>query len=380
MNTRIQAACEAAAERWDVPAMAVGVSVDGREWVVALGCDPAARFRIASVTKPMTAALCVELLELEATSGLWPDDVRVRHLLSHTSGFDCELVGATNADFGDGDDALARCVATLGSVRRFVGSGEAWSYANTGYWLAGFLAAERAGTTFEDALGTHVLVPAGLEATAFDEPDLEGTGADAVPGLYPRSRRPSGGLVSNVADVLRFGRWHLRARDAQRVVHGKPVGGVYGLGVFGERVGGVDVWGHGGSFGGFQSSFLTVPSHDAVFVGLTNASKGAKALAEVEDVFFDEVMGARRRVARHVKPDEGELAQFVGEYENSNERVRVEDAGDGLVLHREDGEHIGLKIGPRTFRIPVGDRVDERFDFPLDGFGRFGSRLAARVA
>lgn len=380
MNTRIQAACEAAAERWEVPALVVGISLGGAETVVALGCEAGTRFRIASVTKPMTAALCCSVLDLEAPTRLWPHDVRVRHLLSHTSGFDCELADGDNAQFGVGDDALARCVATLGSVRRFVGSEEVWSYANTGYWLAGFLAAERVGGTFEEALLDRVVRPAGLEATSFEEPDVEGTGADAQPGPYPRSRRPSGGLVSNVADLLRFARWHLREGDAQRVVHGKPVGGVYGLGLFGERVGGVDVWGHGGSFGGFQSSLLTIPTRDAVFVGLTNASKGGKALVEIEDVFFEEAVGARRRVAEHLTPEPGELAQFAGEYENSDERLRVEDAGDGLVLHRDDGEHVGLKIGPRTFRIPVGDRVNERFDFPLEGLGRFGSRIAALVA
>ena len=83
--------CEAAAERWSVPALAVGTWVAGRKETFTVGCDAATRFRIASVTKPLTALLAVELLDLEAATGVWPDDVRVRHLLSHLSGFDCEL-------------------------------------------------------------------------------------------------------------------------------------------------------------------------------------------------------------------------------------------------------------------------------------------------
>jgi len=46
---------------------------------------------------------------------------------------------------------------------------------------------------------------------------------------------------------------------------------------------------------------------------------------------------------------------------------------------RHDGEeHLGLPIGPRTFLIPAGERVGERFDFPRPGFGRFSSSLARR--
>src|SRR5438132_8974759 len=168
MNTSFQAVCEAAAERWHVPALVVGTLDE----VVALGCAPEARFRIASVTKPMTALLALRLLDLEATTGVWPDEVRVRHLLAHTSGFDCELPGGDSGTYGAGDDALARCVADLPRVRRFVGVDTIWSYANTGYWLAAHLAAERDGSTFENALARHVLRPAGLEATDFGEPDL----------------------------------------------------------------------------------------------------------------------------------------------------------------------------------------------------------------
>ncbi len=148
MNTSFRAVCEAAAERWRVPALVVGTD-DG---TVAVGCDPGTRFRIASITKPLTAALALRFLDPEAPTGVWPEDVRLRHLLSHTSGFDCELPDGDNAKYDDGDDALARCVADLPHVRRFVGVDQVWSYANTAFWLAGWLAADRAGATFEDAL------------------------------------------------------------------------------------------------------------------------------------------------------------------------------------------------------------------------------------
>jgi CubicO group peptidase (beta-lactamase class C family) len=379
LDSSLLQASEAAALTWEVPALALGVSVAGEVETHAIGCAPDTLFRVASITKPFTAALSAGLLDLEESSEIWPADVRVRHLLSHTSGFDADA--GDLGRFGDGDDALAVLVAELPRIRRFVGVEQVWSYANTGFWLAGWLCAEHAGTPYEAALSERVVGPAGLEATSFGEPELEGTGRDALPGPYPRARRPSGGLVSNVPDLLRFGRWLLASPEfaRMRIVHGKPVGGVYGLGLFGERVGGVDVWGHSGSWGGFQSSLLLVPDRDAVFTVLTNASLGSKAIREVEDELFQRLVGARRRVPETFELSDDMREAFSGSYANSDAWYEVSFAVDGLSLKIEDEEFAARPIGERTFEITEGDRVRERFDFPLEGFGRFGSRLAERI-
>jgi CubicO group peptidase (beta-lactamase class C family) len=380
MNSPFSSHCEAAALAWEVPALAAGISVGDAVETGAVGCELETVFRVASITKPFTATLALGLLDLEAPSGVWADDVRIRHLLAHTSGYDCEC--GDLARFGMDDDALAGVVSELPAVRRFVGLEQAWSYANTGYWLAGSLAAARAGTTFEEALAERVLGPAGLEATSFGEPELAGTGPDAVEGPYPRARRPSGGLVSNVPDLLRFGRWHLAQPQLarMRIAHGKPPAGVYGLGLFGERVGGFEVWGHGGSFGGFQSSLLVLPDRDAVFAGLTASSRGRQALRELEDEFFERTVGARRRVPETVELTPEALDSFSGAYANSDGWYEVAPALAGLAVAFDDGEFAARAIGEHTFEITEGDRVRDRFDFPLEGFGRFGSRLAERVA
>src|SRR5690348_3309081 len=137
MITSFPALCEAAAADWDVPALAVGVALGDDVETVFLGCEPDTRFRVASITKPFTATLALELLDLDEPTGVWPSDVRVRHLLSHTSGFDCELPDGDLSRLGDGDDALPAAIAELPTVQRFVGVDEVWSYANTGYWLTG---------------------------------------------------------------------------------------------------------------------------------------------------------------------------------------------------------------------------------------------------
>jgi len=380
MEATFQAVCEAAAVAWDISALAVGTSVGGLVETAGIGCEPDTRFRIASVTKPFTATMTLGFADLEEPSGVWPPDVRVRHLLSHTSGFDGEC--GDLARFGDGDDALAAVVAELPSVRRWLPVEQAWSYANAGYWLAGAICADRAGSTFEDALTARILRPLGLEATAFGEPDVPGTGPGAESGPYPRARRPSGGLVSTAGDLVRFGQHHLADPEARRmrIVHGKPAEGVYGLGLAGIRIGDVEVWGHPGNYGGFNSSLLVVPDRDAVFVGLTNSGRGSNALREIEDAFFERVIGARRDSPPTVELSGEALEAFSGTYANSSAWTEVAVAGHGLHISSGDEAADARPIAPRTFEITSGDGLHHRFDFPLEGFGRFGSMLAERVS
>jgi CubicO group peptidase (beta-lactamase class C family) len=381
MNTSFQAVCEAAAEQWSVPSLAAGAAVGDDVAIAAAGCEAGTRFRVASVTKPFTALLALGLLELEEPTGVWPPDVLVRHLLAHTSGFDCELGERDLARFGNGDGALGAVVAELPGVRRFLAADELWSYANTGYWLAGHLAAERFGTTYEDAVEQRILRPFGLEATSFGEPDLSGSGPDAGAGPYPRGRRPSGGLVSNVADLLAFGRRLLADPLSAQMftVRGKPIRGVYGLGVFGQRVGGVDVWFHSGSYDGFQSSLVLIPDRGAVFAGLTNSGVGGKALYDVEDEFFERAVGARRLRPVFVEVGPAARARYTGAYANSDGHYEVRVAAGGLAVVADGEEMEVLPLDDWTFEAPGGAHIRERVDFPRPGLGRFGSRIAERV-
>jgi len=370
--------CEAAATRWDVPALAVGVLVDGRPDRRSFGCAADARFRIASITKPFTATAAVRSLSLAEDAPGWPAAC-VSDLLAHLSGYEGEY--GELARFGDGDDALERLALELPACHRFLPAGELFSYSNAGYWLAGWLVAERAGRSYEEAIA-GLAAEAGLQATDFGEPDLPGTGPAAVTGPYPRARRPSGGLVSTVDDLLRFGAWHLRQPELEvmRTVRGKPVGGVYGLGFAGERVGGVDLWGHAGSASGFESSFLLVPSRSAVLVGLTNSSHGRQALREVEDAWFEELLGARRRVAPTVELPDADLQAFAGAYVNSTASVSVSVSGAGLtVILSGAAPATARPIGPRTFEVSEGPDSASRFDFPRRGLARFGGRLHCLV-
>lgn len=373
LDTTFFRACEDAVERWDVQMLALGSLARDETSTLGVGCAVDDRFLVASVTKPMTAALALQVLDLDAPTGVWPDDVRVGHLLAHTSGYTGELEDLHR--FGHGDDALAAAVRELPSLERPFGVDEVWSYANGGYWLAGWLAAEAAGTTYEEALQTHVFARAGMTASGFDAPE------------FPRARRPSGGVVSNVPDLLELGRWLLAEPSLapMRVVRGKPAGGVYGLGLFGRRVAGVDVWGHPGSYDLYKTALLVVPARSAAFVGLTSGRRGAQALREIEDLWFERLLGERRRRPDEVPLDPEALAAFAGLYSSFDSEATVAVEAGRLVvdfLDRGSGERATLaarSIGPLTFEVVGGDFDGDRFDFPRVGFARFGSRLCRRV-
>ena len=169
-----------------VPGVAAALLRDGEavfaaDGVLELGRDEPVLadtpFRIASITKPFTAALCA------ASAGL---DDRLAALLSHTAGLRCESAEPLPPE-----------------------STGLWSYSNAGYWEA----ARACGAPFDRALAEHVLEPLGLEATGFAVPARPARGhiqegesghRPVAIDRYPAARWPSGGLWSTAGDLLRF--------------------------------------------------------------------------------------------------------------------------------------------------------------------------------
>ena len=155
---------------------------------------------------------------------------------------------------------------------------------------------------------------------------------------------------------------------------------MYGFGLFGERVAGVNVWGHPGSYGGFETSLLTIPDRGAVFAGLTNAEGGRGALRRIEDAWLSEAVGAPRAVAPRVELSPAALAAFAGRYATQDGIIELEPSPGGLRAVLPDGTTIvAHAIGERTFEVSDGDDAGFRFDFPRAGFARIGSRAVERL-
>src|SRR5205823_2156303 len=115
-----------------------------------------------------------ELVELDAPVRRYLPDFRladrdaaaritVRQLFQHVAGF----AGDRFADFGPGDDALARYVAAIEGQESLVPLGANWSYNNAALSVAGRVMEVVTGETFERVMRRELLDPLGLQRTFF---------------------------------------------------------------------------------------------------------------------------------------------------------------------------------------------------------------------
>ncbi len=273
IQARIEALVDESVARDEAPGIAAGVLMRGERYVAAagsLGTDgrPVGRdslFRISSMTKPITAAAVLALVEentlaldepidrllpeladrqvLREPSGSITDTVpatraiTTRDLLTFTWGFgqqgalfggapwpivnaaaerNLETFGPPNpAAMPDADTWIAR----LGELPLMTQPGERWLY-HSGFQVLGVLAARAVGATLLDVLRERVLDPLGMSDTAFHTTDTNRLATsylrhdgelqvyDAADGQWsvpPQFQDGGAGLVSSIDDMLTFG-------------------------------------------------------------------------------------------------------------------------------------------------------------------------------
>ena len=401
-----------ARERWSVPGIAVGLLYD-RETVFAadgvceLGGEqqvmPETAFRIASITKPFTATLALSLaqdglLALDEPPAGSRVEATIRQLLSHQGGLACEWPPAL-AELGKGDDGLQR-IAEEEPPRLPVGPGELFSYCNVGFWLVGAAVARASGLTFQAAMGARVLEPLELEATDFEPRQATRGHEQAEPGSdehvvvdhpYPQTRTPSGGLWSNVQDLLRFAGHHLggpgplssESIQEMRQPQIAAPGGSYGLGWFLRQSGGRRIVEHPGSVAGFESLLLLVPDERFGLAALSNSSRGSAAIRDL----LERLGLGSTGPDFPLEPEQ--LAAFGGTYSGDGIEVEVAPEDGRLsvavtVLDPLSGENVAYPpvlarpVAEREFEVVDAEWRGERLNFPRDGFVCVGV-LAART-
>ena len=279
---RLEEIVETAVARGDAPGVVAAVGRGDETHVATAGVmaagGPPMRsdtlFRIASITKPVTAAVVLTLAEdgllgLDEPVDRWlpeladrrvlrrPDGpltdtieaeraVTTRDLLTFTWGFGMQgamfmapepwpivsavaerelgSFGAPSPDNTPGPDTF---MARLGELPLLAQPGERWLY-SAGSQVLGVLAARAAGAPFEEVMRERVLAPLGMRdtafyasdtsrlATAYERRDGQLAVTDPPDGQWSRPPRfPDGaaGLVSTAEDLLRFGRMLLRGGD-----------------------------------------------------------------------------------------------------------------------------------------------------------------------
>lgn len=402
------AVCSALAqqcERHEVPGAAVGVLTDGETRTSACGVrsiedpvpvSPRTLFRVASITKTVTAAALLRQVEtgcvdLDATIRTYlpdltlaePDaaDVTVRQLLTHRSGWAPEAPhpgGPTDQD----DAALARYVAGLCSLRRIFPAGRYYSYNNAAYAVLGRVVEVVAGRPYEAVVRDEVLQPFGMHASGFGadhavtRPLALGHRVDPVRVWRPwgraRGRAAVGGLFSTVEDLLRYaaglldgGAGVLRpetvramwtpAADAEgNTDHIGLTWNIDSLPDGGRLVG------HRGYTTGNHSLLTIVPERAFALVVLTNADSGIRVTREVERVALAEYLGLRRPWRDDGTTADVDHTAYCGRYTDHTRTVEA-SVVDGVLVLRDDTADIDARVRFTTQDSGYADDPDHSF-------------------
>jgi CubicO group peptidase (beta-lactamase class C family) len=306
-------------------------------------CTPRTKFRLGSVTKPITALAVLILHEkgkldlgkpiktyLPEGPTAWAG-VTVRHLLTHTSGIPDLL--ETDPRYVQ---TVARPVTPAQLVARFRDKplkfkpGEKSQYSNSNYVLLGRIIERVSGRRYEEFLQESIFRPLKMTATGYDRarPILSHRAAGYCTwGLQTVNAAPidlsnadaAGALYSTVEDLFRLD----QALYANRLVSAKTLRecftahkGKFGYGwavleVFGRRF-----VGHYGGINGFQAALHRYPDDRVCIIVLHNGESGHfnRVPRDLAAILFGKkytVPTPRKPVA--VEPEV--LDRYVGRYE-----------------------------------------------------------------
>ena len=280
-------------------------------------------FRQASVSKLFTATAVMQLVEagrldLDKDVNSYLDfriperddgPITLRHLLTHTPGFEETLKGSMLND-----------PAQLPPLRQFVRqrvptrifkAGSTPAYSNYGAALAGYIVELVSGQPFEDYIEQHIFQPLGMRYSTFRQPLPKPLAPYMAQGYRQASgearpfevvgRAPPGALSASGMDMARFmlahlnrgeldGRRILAAETADRM-HDTPTDMIPPLnrmllGFFEQDYNGHRVISHGGDLMNMHGFLNLMPDDGVGFVLSMNSLGKAGASNVIRDEFF----------------------------------------------------------------------------------------------
>lgn len=330
---------------------------------------PGDRFRIGSVTKQITAAGLLTLVDSGKVSlddPLWkylPDypggtDVTVEQLLNHTSGIK-DYLGIPGTLEGPikGDVTTAQLVDYFKNEAPDFAPGQAWMYSNSGYVLVGAVIEAASGQPWHLYLKKALFQPLGMKDTGYGaDPNviarqvkgyITGDGAPAAP-LQISMTQPhgAGGLVSSVDDLARFSRALHEGRVLKPSTYARmivPVGKAkevgYGYGIFTSTVRGAPSMQHSGRIAGFDSHLSYIPGPDITVAVLHNneTPTPAQEPPSIARRLAAAALGEPYPAAKPVVVDIALLKQYEGVYRIDKDATRTLRIVDGkLTVRRTD--------------------------------------------
>lgn len=207
--------------------------------------DPTALFRIASISKPITAVAVLQLVE-QGKLGLderafdrlrddpalepygTPDPktatITIRQLLQHTGGWDRDVsfdpmfrpIEISRVLNTNPPAAPAHVIRYMGGQPLDFQPGERYAYSNYGYCVLGRLIEKVSGQAYESFVKEHVLKPLGITRMQLGKTLRDGRVDGEVCYYEPGDKRGPAVMGPDPGkDVaLPYGAWHLEAMDA----------------------------------------------------------------------------------------------------------------------------------------------------------------------
>lgn len=293
--------------------------------------------------------------------------VTLRQLLSMSSGID----NGDYADYGSGEDAIARRVAALKAAPQHFPPGRYFGYSNASTDISGLVAERVTGRYWDDLLEERVIEPLGLQnAVSRDwERMFQRVSVGHVLDQkhetvrvirrprwsMPRGTAPMGGtLTASARDLVQLGKLFLReglTASGARVLSGASIelmmtaqipvpvhctATSWCLGPCTYEWGGTSVWGHpGGNISG-GSYLYWLPDKNGVMAWTINT---VCAREPFEKVIARELMQAvfgiqAPQVVVPSAPIEIDPARYVGTYRAIDGECVVDMDGDSLVVTR----------------------------------------------
>jgi CubicO group peptidase (beta-lactamase class C family) len=379
-------------ERFQIPGVALGLSVNGRTHVAGLGVTgienpfpvaPETVFQVASITKTFTATCIFRLLELGKLSLDDPlcmfipnfkvqdetvsSHVTIRHLLNHTSGW----FGDYFINTGDGDQALSQYVEKMACLPQITPLGAFYAYNNASFNALGRVVEVLTAKPYEVAVQELLLDPLELSSSYFFpnlvKKEFLARGhylkANRVIPAHPwpvnRGDAPCGGVGSNVVDLLKYACFHmgngissheerLLRRDSLDLMQTPAVPTEdetsIGLNWFIQDIDKQRLVGHGGSTDGQNSLLLLVPGDKLAFVVLTNLDPGSLLCEELKKWVLERYLGIKEPGKTPIIPSSRQLQESIGRYSMppAGDVLDLSFTGSNFLLTNTVGNYSGL--------------------------------------
>jgi len=368
-------------------------------------------FRLGSTTKMMTAAALVGLsvegrIDLNQpigkyVSGLTPmlAGVTANQLLSHTAGIHDEAPMQGPHD----DAALGAGIRTWTDGWFFTTPGKIISYANPGYWVAGYLVEVLTGKPYADAMDQQVFHPLGMTRTTLrptmamtfplsqGHEVVEGKARIIRPAADNASGWPAGSIFSNTHDLAQFVIAFLNEGriDGKQVLDPKTIAVMsashaaipgsrqsygYGLDIGDWR--GVHVVQHAGSRAGYGSDIRMIPAERVAVIVQTNKSGATLPQTTAKALEMLVSLGPAESTKRTAQPlTSDDLTRNAGTFRNGDERIEIVARENKLYMKQGAAAEVAMvkygdaEFGPGTFIMVRG--ADGKTEYVQTGLRSF---------